>query len=168
MTAFDAPAAIPLLGSTGPRSGAHPLKCHPEQEHTSSPAPAHIVPSACTCHPEHLHLSSRAKPRDLRLSPASTARPAPRPSSLRRGRFQTGPGQCAGQRPTPTRHVIHLPTPTPWPITDRPQSQLPNVGDDFRLSGLRNNNHVDETYDPSFLSVMESCIDATTTRGASL
>ena len=30
-----------------------------------------------------------------------------------------------------------------------------------RLSGLWNNNHVDETYDPSFLDVMESRIDAT-------
>ena len=30
-----------------------------------------------------------------------------------------------------------------------------------RLSGLWNNNHVDETYDPSFLDEMESWIDAT-------
>ena len=37
----------------------------------------------------------------------------------------------------------------------------------IRKSGLWNSNHVDETYDPSFLNVMESCIDATTTRGAS-
>ena len=29
----------------------------------------------------------------------------------------------------------------------------------IRKSGLWNNNHVDETYHPSFLSVMESCID---------
>ena len=37
----------------------------------------------------------------------------------------------------------------------------------IRKSGIWNNNHVGETYDLSFLNVMESCIDATTTRGAS-
>ncbi len=35
-----------------------------------------------------------------------------------------------------------------------------------RLSGLWNNNHVDETYDPSFLDEMESRIDATRERSA--
>ena len=31
-----------------------------------------------------------------------------------------------------------------------------------RLSGLWNNNHVDEAHDPSFLDLMETCIDQTT------
>ena len=30
-----------------------------------------------------------------------------------------------------------------------------------RLSGLWNNNHVDEQYEPSFLAVMERCIEST-------
>ena len=54
------------------------------------------------------------------------------------------------------RHTVDEPSAN-WLVhhSDRPK---------IRLSGLWNNNHVDETYDPSFLNVMESCIDATGNR----
>ena len=62
------------------------------------------------------------------------------------------------------RSAIALLSGYSWPAADAPSREwLGHYSDRerVRLSGLWNNHHVDETYDPSFLDEMESLIDAT-------
>ena len=76
-----------------------------------------------------------------------------------------------GDAPGPTssrglieRNAIALLSGYRWPAADGPSTEWLGHHSDrerVRLSGLWNNNHVDETYDPSFLDEMESWIDAT-------
>ena len=62
------------------------------------------------------------------------------------------------------RNAIALLSGYRWPVIDSPSPEWLGQYSDrerVRLSGLWNNNHVDETYDPSFLKELESCIEAT-------
>ena len=62
------------------------------------------------------------------------------------------------------RNAVALLSGYGWPCADRPSAEwLGHYSDRERvcLSGLWNNHHVDETYDPSFLDEMEWQIDAT-------
>ena len=62
------------------------------------------------------------------------------------------------------RNAIALLSGYKWPAADGPSTEWLGRYSDrerVRLSGLWNSNHVDETYDPSFLDEMESWIDAT-------
>ena len=62
------------------------------------------------------------------------------------------------------RNAVALLSSYGWPCADSPSTEwLGHYSDRerVRLSGLWNNHHVDETYDPSFLDEMESQIDTT-------
>ena len=62
------------------------------------------------------------------------------------------------------RNAVALLSGYGWPCADRPSAEwLGHYSDRerVRLSGLWNNHHVDESYDPSFLDEMEWQIDAT-------
>ena len=61
------------------------------------------------------------------------------------------------------RNAIALLSGLGWPATDPPSTEWLGHWSDrerVRRSGLWNNNHVDETYDPSFLDTMGALIDA--------